>query len=172
MMCLLEIACLVFGVIILAKGKVPLSAKKEVRGAPAYIVACLLLAVFPLAFGLGFIIGFRRAQRGQQMNFGQIDWSLVLIEFSIVVGCVLAALVVALVSAKPKRRKRRYLRDGDYDDYYDGDDDYGEVRSRKRLDEIEDEEDEYGWREERDSGSRRRQRSLDDDYDQSRRDDF
>ncbi len=162
MMCIVEIACLVFGIIILAKGKVSLSAKKEVRGGPAYIIGLLLLAVFPLAVVIGLVVGLQKAKQGGPMQF---DLSLVLIDVGVVVGCALPALLIALATAKPKRRKRRRSREEeDYDDYDDRHDDYDDVRPRKRRDELEDEEEER-------QRPRRRNRD-DDDYDRPRRDDY
>jgi hypothetical protein len=161
MACILEIACVVFGIIILAKGRVPMGAAKEVRGAPAYLVGGLLIAVFPLALGVGLVIGIRQAQQGRPMNFGEIDWTMVAIEFGIIFACMLAALVVALVSAKPKRRKkRRRVEDDDYDDYDD--------RPRKRWDEIEDEEN--NRRRDNDDEPRRRRSRIDADDDRRYRD--
>ena len=104
MMCIVEIACLVFGIIILAKGKVSLSANKEVRGGPAYIIGLLLLAVFPIALVIGIVVGIQKAKQGGPMQF---DLSLVLIDLGVVVGCAAPALIIALATAKPKRRKRR-----------------------------------------------------------------
>ena len=57
MLCVLEIACLVFGIVILAKGRVSLTARKEVRGGPAYVIGLLLM----FAKGLVGVIDRQRA---------------------------------------------------------------------------------------------------------------
>lgn len=154
-MCLIEIACLVFGIIVLVRGRVPLSANKEVRGAPAYLVGLLLAAVFPLALLIGLVVGFQRAQNGQPVNIQQPDLSLVLIDVGVVAGCGITALVIALATAQPKKNKRRRrAQEEDYDDYDREEDDEHDRPRRRRYDELEDEE-----------GDRPRRRARDEDDD-------
>jgi hypothetical protein len=161
MLCIIEIACLVFGIVILATGRVSLSAKKEVRGGPAYLIGLLLLAVFPLALGIGFIVGVQKAQQGQQAN--GLDPSLVLIDLGVVAGCTIPALIIAIATAKPKEAKRRKRRDEDYDDYDDRRDDYDRPRRRRDEDDAEDEDQPRG---------RRKWDDEDEDDRPRRRDDF
>jgi hypothetical protein len=159
--CILEIACVVFGIIVLVKGRVSLSAKKEVRGGPAYLVGIILISVLPLAIGFGIVMGIRQAQQGAQPG---IDWTGVAIEMGLIIGCAVTAFVVALATAKPKKKKKRRRRipeKEDYD-YYDRErDDDGPRRRRYEDDELDDEED--------DRPRRRRRDEYDDEDDRPRR---
>src|SRR5688572_7656534 len=109
MLCIVELACLVLGIIILATGRVPLSATREVRGGPAYVIGLLLLAVFPIAFGIGFVIGFQQGMKGQPVQIGQFQRMALLIDIGAILVGVVPALIIALATARPKRRQRRRL---------------------------------------------------------------
>jgi hypothetical protein len=164
MMCLIEIACLVFGIIILARGQVPLSSTKEVRGGPAYLIGLILIAIFPLALGIGFVVGFQRAQQGQPVNLQNMDMSLVLIDLGILGGCSLLALIIALATAQPRQRRKRRRSDEerDYDDYTDrrDADDFGR-RSRSEFDDEDDERPRRRYEDDEDD-DRPRRRDWDD----------
>lgn len=162
MLCIVEIACLVFGIIILSKGVVSLSSTKEVRGGPAYIIGLLLVLVFPLAFGIGFVVGIQMAANNQAPQAG-LDLSLIWIDVAAIAIGVVPSFIIALVCAKPKQKKksRRVADEDDYDDYdrdrYRDEDD--DRRPSRRRDDDDD-----------DDSPRRRDRDDDnDDYDDRRR---
>lgn len=159
MLCIVEIACLVFGIMTLVKGVVPVSSTKEVRGAPAYVIGLLLLAVFPLALCTGIVIGIQQAQQGGPAPAG-FDLSLIWIDLAAVGVGVIPSIIIALVAAKPKLKKKKKVRDDDEQDY----DDYERGRYREDDDEPRRRrDDDY------DDDEPRRRRDDDDDYDDGRR---
>ncbi|HEX3146612.1 MAG TPA: hypothetical protein VHR66_00830 [Gemmataceae bacterium] len=155
MCCIIEIASVVFGIIIMIYGRFSLSQGKEVRGPAAYAVALILLSMIPVAVALALLMNWDDMQNGNVQPF-KVDAKTILPDAIAVLGCSGLALIVSLASAKPKLQRRRRPRHHDYDDYEDDYDDRPRPR-RRRRDEIEDEEDE------RPRGRRRDERDDDDD---------
>jgi hypothetical protein len=162
MLCILEIACLTFGITILVRGRVSLSAKKEVRGGPAYLIGLLLIAILPLAAGIGLVVGIQQAQQGNAVGFNP---AFALIDLGVVGVLGISALLIALATAKPKLKpkRRRSAEEDDYDDHELEDDDRPR---RPRRDELDDDEDE------RPRGRRRDELDEDDDRPRRKRDDL
>jgi hypothetical protein len=142
LICFIDVALLIAGIVFLilliTNGTVPVANNRELRGAPGYIVAVLMMAPLPItviiACAVGLNAGFNAAQQGNQ-NPQIDDTTAVLIEVIPLVVCGAAAGIVAGVGSKPKRRKKKKRRLHDeYDDYDDR-----PVR-RKRRDEEEEEE--------------------------------
>jgi uncharacterized transporter YbjL len=94
--CGLEIAMLVWGIIIMVTGKMKVSANREVRGMAARGLAVFLILPFPLAFGLGVLIGLLAPDMIQNNRL-----ALSGIEAVIVLGCAAVAIVVGIVIGKP-----------------------------------------------------------------------
>jgi hypothetical protein len=164
MLCVLEIACLVFGIVILAKGRVSLTARKEVRGGPAYVIGLLLIAVLPVAVTLGIVVGLNAAQNAGGGGGFRLNPAFALIDLGVVVVLGLIALVVALVTAQPKRKKkkRRSAEEEDYDDLDREADD--RPRRRRPAADLDDEDE--------DRPRRRRPASDDEDRPRRKRDDL
>jgi hypothetical protein len=180
-LCIAEIMCLVFGIVILvsvlSSGGFPMGGNKELRGAPAYITSGLLMAELPVAILV--LCGFAGFQIHQKGDVDEGDWTGTLIELGILLVFAIPALLVAILGAKPrKRRKKKKRKRRDYDDYEndyddrprrsrDEDDDLDEQPRRRRVDDV-DEPDDRPRRRRFDSGSsgsHRRRRRLDEDED-------
>jgi len=172
MICLAELACLVFGIAILitvmANGSFPIG-NKELRGAPAYIVSLLLIAVLPIALLIGCGLGVDAVQKGKQAP--DIDETkLALIELGIVFGCAIPALIIALAAAKKKRKKKKKKRrPAEYDDYDDEprrgriDDEDDDRPSRRRFEDDDDDRPRRRRFDEDEDDDRPRRRRFDDD---------
>jgi hypothetical protein len=166
MLCFVELAILVAGVAILisvlANGSLPMG-KKELRGAPAYLVALLLMAPLPINLVIGCGLGVDAVQKGKQAP--DIDETkLALIEIGVTALFVIPAIIIGLVGAKKKKKKKK-RRPVD-DRYEDERDDYDD-RPRRRFDDDEDEEDRPRRRRSGDYDD-----EADDDRPRRRRDEF
>ena len=162
MLCVLEIASLVYGIITLVKGRFPVGKEKEVRGPAAYVVGLLLIAVVPVAVVLAVALNWDELQNGGGPQPFKFDLNTLQPDVIAVFGCGGAALVVALATAKPKRKPRRRRRVDDYDDY----DDYEDRPRRRRRDDL---DDDY---EDRPRTRRRDEYDDEDDRPRRRRDDL
>jgi len=164
MCCIAEVAMLIFGIIALVKGKFSLTGSRVVRKVPARIIGVILLLPLIIGQGVAFTIGFVKgvevAAQGKQFTWEDAMHlqGLLLLVNGIVTGVSLvAALGIAIGTAKPPRSKRRSrIRDDEYHNYEDS------TPRRRRMEE----EEEYG---ERDRGRqdgeddpRPRRRPLDD----------
>jgi len=142
MLCILEILCIVYGIITLVKGKFPVGKTKEVRGVPAYLIGLILLSVIPVAVVVAIIMNWDDIAQGKQPDPFKFEAKNVLPDVIGVFGCGGLALVIALMTAKPKEQDRRQR---DYDDYDDDRprrirDDYDD-RPRRRRDDYDDADD-------------------------------
>lgn len=95
---LIQIICLVIGILGFVKGRINVSAKRELRGKGMYIVATLFCLPLPLSFFIGVLIGVAHAANGTP-----IDNSALL---AVGVACtwlpVILAIVLAFSMSKPK----------------------------------------------------------------------
>ncbi|HZN35372.1 MAG TPA: hypothetical protein VFB80_16195 [Pirellulaceae bacterium] len=96
---MLEIILGIYGLYVLVTGKMKLSATKEVVGAPARLIALIMLAPFPIAFAAGLGVGFVAGMNGQ--DIGDLRMTLMLMEVGIVVACAIAAFSIAHAIGKP-----------------------------------------------------------------------
>jgi hypothetical protein len=133
MICMIIFA--VFGIIALIKGEFYLTRDRVVRAVPARIIGVILLLPFPLAFMVGAALGLFIELRGGNVNVNDKGFmgTAAVLELMIMGGCLLAAILIAALNAKPVRRKRRRRREDDEDEEED--------RPRRRT-RYEDEEDE------------------------------
>jgi hypothetical protein len=154
MLCILEILCLVYGIITLAKGKFPVGKTREVRGAPAYLIGVILLAIIPVGIGAFIILNWNDLAQGRQPDPFKFDAKTILPDVIAVFGCGGLAMLIALTNAKPKREDRP-RRQRDYDDEVDD-----RPRRRRHLDDEYDDDPPRGRRDEYES--RRRRDDLDD----------
>jgi hypothetical protein len=94
----LEIAMLIWGIVVMVTGKLKVSKSKEVRGMAARGLAVIMLIPLPLAFGAGVIYGILNANR---LRADEALGTLTAIEIVIVLGCALAAIAGGLILGKP-----------------------------------------------------------------------
>lgn len=82
---MLGLAMLVMGIVVLCRGRMPLSKKMEVRSPMARIVALILIAPFPIIFICA----------AAQVYF--VDAEIIM-----VLACLIIATVIAFLCAEPK----------------------------------------------------------------------
>lgn len=114
MLCILQIGLFIAGISILIKGKFEFSGK-EVSGVPAYLIGALLLLPLPVAFAMGLIVGFLAETTGSTRELMDSGWFLPVAELAILGVFGFPALIIALLSAKERPRRRRRDR-YDYED--------------------------------------------------------
>ena len=136
--CIGEIASFVFGILALVRGQFTLTRNRVVQGGSARAIGVLLL--FPLILGQGGEVVYAAiwfAQHGMNANQGGFNIGNVPDELrtaALIINLVgagvplLAALIIALATAKPLPRKRDLYREDEEDDYGDRD------RPRRRPD--------------------------------------
>jgi hypothetical protein len=160
MLCILEILCLVYGIITLAKGKFPVGKTREVRGAPAYFIGVILLSIIPVGIGAFIVLNWDDLAQGQQPDPFKFDAKTILPDVIAVFGCGGLAMLIAFMNAKPKEDDRRSRR-RDYDDEFDE-----RPRRRRDLDDAHDDDPPRRRRDVDDYDDRRRRR---DDFDERAR---
>jgi hypothetical protein len=154
--CIVEIACLVFGIVTLVRGKFNLSGSRVVEGGPARLIGVLLLLPLILGQGGEFVYGLYKGvqlgARGQQPDMAKLQQELLvpaLIINAIGGGIpLILALVIALTNAQPVRPKPEL-------DEFDEEEEDDRPSRRRDRDEEEDEDDR----------PRRRSRSEDEEED-------
>lgn len=164
MLCILEILCLVYGVITLAKGKFSVGKTREVRGAPAYLIGVILLAIIPVGIGTFIVLNWDDLAQGKQPDPLKLEAKTILPDVVAVFGCGGLAMLIALTNAKQKREDRSRRR-RDYDDEFDD-----RLRRRRDLDDEYDDDPPRRFR--GDYEDRRRRDDLDDNDRRRRRDDL
>jgi hypothetical protein len=97
----LEIGMLIAGIITLAKGKFTLTKSRVVQGGAARLAGVVMVLPLPLAFAVGFVIGFDRGVHGKPVDLKELQGTLAVVELSIVAVCFLVALGIGLVCAQP-----------------------------------------------------------------------
>jgi hypothetical protein len=109
------LAMLVFGIIAFVKGEFKLTRNRVVRRGPAYAIGALLVLPLPLSFGIGFIYGIMAGARHEQVDVKQLQAKLAPVEVGLDVVCLLAALIIAAVTAQPVVRQRPTLAGDEYE---------------------------------------------------------
>lgn len=97
MICIVEIAMLVMGIIACVKGEVKLSRRKVVSGPAARILGVIMMLPLPVAFMVGMVLGFQAAARGEA---GPDMATAVIAELVVVGVVVVTAVVFAMATAK------------------------------------------------------------------------
>lgn len=96
----LEIGMLIAGILALVRGRVAWGKARAVTGPAARVIGVVLLLPIPLAFAVGFAIGFESGLRGQQLSAADKEF-ITLTEVVITVACLLVALAISGVTSKP-----------------------------------------------------------------------
>jgi hypothetical protein len=112
----MSIAMLIFGIIALVRGQFTLTRTKVVSGVPARVIGVILLLPLPLMLAGGLLIGVVLGMQGKQPRPEDIQGPAVLLEVGIILGCMLIAVIIGAVTARPPKRRR--LPD-DLDEDYD-----------------------------------------------------
>jgi hypothetical protein len=161
MLCILEVLCVVYGILTLVRGRFPVSQKKEVRGPTAYVIGVMLLAVLPVAVVLAIVLNWDAIKNGGGPQPFALKASTVLPDVLAVFVVGGGAMILALATAKPKRKPKR-RRGEEYDDY----EDYDQRPRRRRVIEDHDKDDD------RPRARRRDEYDDEDDRPRRRRDDL
>jgi hypothetical protein len=120
--CILEVALAVYGLMALVKGRMSLG-KKVVVGTPARVLGLLAMAPLPIAFTAGVIYGAQQAAAGKGQLGNDDTLTLAAIEAGIVIVTALVVFGIAATLAIPveeadrleRRANRRYDDDEDYE---------------------------------------------------------
>jgi hypothetical protein len=111
------IIMLIFGILALAQGKFLLTRSKAVTGGPVIAIGILLIAPLPLGFLAGMVLGSMMLVQGDRASVERFESTATAVGIAIPVICLVAALVIAAVYAKPvEKRRPRYEDEGEYDD--------------------------------------------------------
>jgi hypothetical protein len=153
MLCILEIASLVYGIMTLVRGRFPVSQRKEVRGPMAYVIGLMLIGLLPVAIVLAVAMNWDDLKNGGGPQLFQFNLKTILPDVIAVFGWGGLTMILALVSAQPKRKPRRRRRNADYDDF-DEEKDEKIRRAFRRRNNLDD-----------DDRPRRRRRDEEDDED-------
>jgi hypothetical protein len=141
MCCIAELICLVFGIVVLATGKIKLTGSRIVKGVPARIIGVLLLLPLVLGTGGAAIYGAMVSFQAAQANPGnppdtaalakQLETPVLII--NIVGGGIplVAAFILALVNAKPGEKPRPKREEDEFDET-----DEDRPRRRRRADDV------------------------------------
>ena len=87
-----EIGLLVYGIIVLIRGRYSLGKGKTVTGSRARLLGAVCMAPIPLAMTAGFVIGFLNPD---VEIAGQLEGLIAGIEVAIIIGTVIALVVMA-----------------------------------------------------------------------------
>jgi hypothetical protein len=95
---ILTIVCLIIGIVGFVKGRINVTKKRELRGAPMYIAAALFCLPLPLSFLVGVAIAAHAAARGVPVD----QSSLLPLGIAATWGPILVALILGFTLSKPK----------------------------------------------------------------------
>lgn len=106
MCCAVEVGMFVMGIITLVKGRITLSRNRVVEGGPAYIIGGILVAVLPLAFGTGILIGIVIAAKTGAAPTPQQIAPYAFIDVVVVLAALGASLAIGTYSGKKPRSSK------------------------------------------------------------------
>lgn len=95
---MLQLVCLIIGIVGLVKGKVSVSKAKELRGGPLYLVCGLFIAPLPLSFLAGLVLGATAGGSSQ----ADLERSATIIGLVVGLLPVIVGIVLSFVLAQPK----------------------------------------------------------------------
>jgi hypothetical protein len=125
-----EIGLIIFGILVLARGRFKLSTSKIVSGGPAYFIGILLLMTLPVLFIALVAMVLILALQGHDPEQLNLDEPALVLLFFVSLGLLLPSLIVALVWGRSEQEER--LRQRALDDF---DDQSPGARRRRRFDE-------------------------------------
>jgi len=120
---ILEVILLVWGIVILVKGKLNVTAKKMIVGAPARWMGAIML--LPITLGLVFAFGwaFVLVAQGRNPDPKEMQVTAAIVEGSILGVCLIIIFLIGIAAEKVpvvKPEKRRPRAEEEYEeDYYE-----------------------------------------------------
>jgi hypothetical protein len=105
MLCIVEIAMSVFGIVTLVRGKFSFTKNKVVTGLPAYAIGIILTLTLPLLLCMGFVIGLLIAINAQGRPVPP-DAMLKYAWMDMVVVPIILVIVGIIVAVSPKAGPR------------------------------------------------------------------
>jgi len=96
-----EIGMLIWGIIVLVRGKAKVSKTKEAAGAAARIAGVVAMLPIPLCFMIGMLYGVYLGSTGQTAAIDPASGTIIAIEVGTLVACVIIAMVILYSAAKP-----------------------------------------------------------------------
>ncbi|MBT8339336.1 MAG: hypothetical protein HKP58_04160 [Desulfatitalea sp.] len=87
-----ELGLLIYGVMALIKGQFSIGKGKKVQGSSARVLGIISLLPMPLSAMAGFVIGFLNPDAEAA---GQMKWTIVGVEVSILAGIVVVLMLLA-----------------------------------------------------------------------------
>ncbi len=103
-MCCFEIGLVLWGLTILITGRVTFTKTRIVEGRAARLIGVVLMLPAPLAFGLGVLIGLIYQLEGKRIP-DDLPIGFILVEFVLVLVCLLTALGIFLANAKEQGKE-------------------------------------------------------------------
>jgi hypothetical protein len=135
--CIIFIALVVCGILVIVKGRIPLGGNRVCTGTAARVVGGILIATGLVVMGTGLAIGatmfFKSAQDNKPLDPMEFAPMVLAAECGTLILGLLIAFGVAFATAKSKP-KRRFRDDDDSppDDYRDAHDDRDRERRQRR----------------------------------------
>jgi hypothetical protein len=119
MSCILELALAGWGIYLLCTGEMKVLSGKSIRGGLVRVAGVFFMLPFPLAFVIGFYLGFSEGMKGRRFDIHKNAPTLILMELGIIFVClVIGSILLWLASSQPQEppyRRRRDISDRDFD---------------------------------------------------------
>ena len=115
---MIQLAILIFGIVILCRRRVSLSKKRVVTGAPAIAIGVIFVSILPLSFVLGIFLGvvMTASGVGEDRLFGYA----LAVDFGLLALAIVAALAIALsYSRDPNEQQQEPLHENRTNAPYD-----------------------------------------------------
>jgi hypothetical protein len=103
-MLIAQIALLVWGIIVMVRGQIAFSNTKVVRGGSARLVGALIILPLPLSVAIVFAYGMYLGVKEQEIEIRHIEWVGMVIQLCVYGVCLLSAIVLDLLLAKPRKK--------------------------------------------------------------------
>lgn len=123
-MLILEIILLVWGIVILVKGKLNVTAKKMVVGAAARWMGAIMLLPFTLGLLFGVVWAFMIVAQGRNPDPKEMQPAAMIVEASILGTCLIIIFLIGIAAekvpvVKPEKRRPRLEEEEYEEDYYE-----------------------------------------------------
>lgn len=95
---MIGIICLIIGILGFIKGRINVTKKRELRGAPMYIVAALFCLPLPFSFLAGVVLAANHAAQGTPIDQN----TLLFVSLGTSAVPIVIAMILGFTLAKPK----------------------------------------------------------------------
>ncbi len=113
MICVIEVALLLLGLLVVVTGDITVGSNRVLRGTPAHILGGLLMVPLPLSLLTGLLVGAFLSAQGRDPTQESYALVFILIDVGIFVVCLLAiggsALVLNLTKARRPKQGADFL---------------------------------------------------------------